>query len=68
MTRLTGKFLVVGGVRFAQVADDDENNADPCLGCAFQVPGPDACCIDGRAEREQGMDCVLDGAHYEVIE
>ena len=67
MANLTGKFLVVGGVRFAQVADD-EHNDNPCRGCAFQVPAPAGCCIDGRAEREQGMDCVLDGAHYEVIE
>ncbi len=66
MTNLTGKFLVVGGVRFAQVADD-EHNANPCRGCAFQVHGP-GCCIDARAEREQGMDCVLNAAHYEVVE
>lgn len=67
MTNLTGKFLVVGGVRFAQVLDGEDND-NPCDGCAFRVPGPYACCVDIRVEREQGMDCVLDSAHYEVVE
>lgn len=66
MSNLTGKFLVVGGVRFAQVADGGDNN--PCMSCAFQVPGPYTCRVDGRVEREQGLDCVYDGAHYEVVE
>ena len=67
MKKLTGKFLVVGGVRFAQVADGEYND-NPCLGCAFRVPSSTACCIDVRVEREQGMDCALDEAHYEVAE
>lgn len=66
MTNLTGKFLVVGGVRFVQVADGDDGLA--CLRCAFKASGPPGCCIDEAAERGQGMDCVVDDAHYEVVQ
>lgn len=62
MSEPTGKFLVIGGVRFAQVADDCSEEAG-CNRCAFHSGG---CTVGWREEQAQGLDCIADVAHYEV--
>lgn len=66
MSKLTGKFFVIDGVRFVQVQDEADQPA--CCGCAFHWHG----CLLTReqiaAERDQGLDCATDEAHYEVAQ
>lgn len=64
MSESTVKFLVIDGVRFAQVPDEDDESS--CNRCAFHRTGP--CSVPWEEEQAQGMDCVLDGTHYEVVE
>ena len=66
MTTLTGKFLVVDGVRFVQAYDEGRDS--PCDSCAFRRPGSESCGIDWQVEKAQGLDCVADEAHYEVVQ
>lgn len=66
MSELTGKFLVIGGVRFAQVQDDPSERAG-CTDCAFKRATGN-CSVDWREEQAQGLDCIADSAYYEVAQ
>ena len=61
MSEPTGKFLVIGGVRFAQV------HGEQCTDCAFKRATGD-CSLDWREAAAQGLDCAGDNAHYEWAE
>lgn len=65
MTNLTGKFLVLDGVRFRQVSDDPTMHA--CSQCVFKSTSCRMTREQMLAERDQELDCVADRAHYEVL-
>lgn len=64
MSESTGKFLVIGGVRFAQVTDAYSEETG-CNRCAFHHGG---CTVGWQEEKAQGLDCIADMAHYEVVQ